>query len=460
MRIEFSNIIDSHKGKKALCVATGPSLRPYLSSINNLSKSNKEEYCFLSMNDFDKIFEMSADYRVVANSVLSIENEHQRYNQGPLLIYADSVDLTPVKRVEELLEIDYISYDQRHFNGEACFTTAECCDQITSGRLTIQEELQKYTGHEEMYSSGSTGALHMAAISIILGCKEIYIFGVDLDYEKGYATEKKDRNWDDFSPYVDSIVDDFRIIAESAEKIGAKIYSTCKGSPINKVIQYKRFHHGDNKKISSVILARGGSKGIPRKNVKQVKGAPLISYSIKASLASLSDETWVCTDDHEIAEESSKFGANILIRPPHLATDTSKSEEALLFFAEKINTDIIVFIQPTSPLIHHEYIDAGIKMVLSGTYDSVFSAFQEHWLPRWTFDEFALPDGWEMEDRPRRQDMPTSWVENGAFYITSRKNLIDSKLRYSGRIGIVEMPISRSFQVDSTDDLHIVERML
>lgn len=466
MRIEFSDIIDSHKGKTALCVATGPSFRPYLEQVKALSKENSKDYCFLSMNDFDKIFELRADYRVVANNVLSIEKEYLRYNKGPTLIYADSVDTTPRARVEELMSFDYLPYDQRHFKGDHCIWgegedgRAPCCEHIIPGRLTVQEELQKYTGCPELYSTGATGALHMVAISVLLGCKEIYVFGVDLDYTKGYATERKSRNWDDFGPYIDGIVDDFRIISESAEMAGAKIYSACKGSPINRVLEYKRFSRNGHRKISTVILARGGSKGIPGKNIKELNGKPLISYSIEASKASLSDDTWVCTDDQKIAEESSKYGANILMRPPHTATDTSKSEEALLFFAESIDTDIIVFIQPTSPMLKAEYIDKGIEMVLSGKYDSVFSAFEEHWLPRWTFDGNARPADWEMYRRPRRQDVEPLWVENGAFYITTKKNLIESKLRYSGRIGIVEMPASMSFQVDTPEDLRIIERLI
>ena len=148
------------------------------------------------------------------------------------------------------------------------------------------------------------------------------------------------------------------------------------------------------------------------------------------------------------------------MRPPHLATDTSKSEDALLFFAESIDTDIIVFIQPTSPMITSEHINRGIEEILSGKYDSVFSAFQEHWLPRWKFDGEARPFEWEVDNRPRRQDVEPLWVENGAFYITSKKSLLETKLRYSGRIGIIEMPMSISFQVDTPDDLRIIERLL
>ena len=92
-------------------------------------------------------------------------------------------------------------------------------------------------------------------------------------------------------------------------------------------------------KIVSVILARGGSKGIKKKNIIEIKNKPLIAFSIEASNNSLVDETWVSTDNEEIAYVSGKYGANILNRPKELATDTSKSEDALVHFANNVDFD-------------------------------------------------------------------------------------------------------------------------
>ena len=116
-------------------------------------------------------------------------------------------------------------------------------------------------------------------------------------------------------------------------------------------------------KIVSVILARGGSKGIKKKNIIEIKNKPLIAFAIEASNNSLVDETWVSTDNEEIAYVSGKYGANILNRPKELATDTSKSEDALVHFANNVDFDILVFIQPTSPLLSETYINDGIKMM-------------------------------------------------------------------------------------------------
>tara|TARA_R110000824_G_scaffold355947_1_gene543159 strand:- start:1686 stop:2330 length:645 start_codon:yes stop_codon:yes gene_type:complete len=209
-------------------------------------------------------------------------------------------------------------------------------------------------------------------------------------------------------------------------------------------------------KILSVILARGGSKGIPSKNIVELNGKPLISYTIEASLQSNVDETWVSTDSSEIASVSSTYGASVIDRPSEISTDTSQSEEALLHAAHDCEFDVVVFIQPTSPLIKSEDINKGLKMM--DKYDSVFSVTKEHWIPRWTMD--VKPFEWEINNRPMRQDKPETYIENGAFYITKRKNLLESKLRYSGKIGVVEMPLSRSFQIDTLDDLNLINTII
>tara|TARA_R110001592_G_scaffold8379_3_gene45887 strand:- start:2108 stop:2740 length:633 start_codon:yes stop_codon:yes gene_type:complete len=209
-------------------------------------------------------------------------------------------------------------------------------------------------------------------------------------------------------------------------------------------------------KIVSVILARGGSKGIPRKNLINLQGFPLISYTIKESIKSNVNETWVSTEDNEIKTISKKYGANVVDRPSKFSTDTSQSEEALIHFAQNIECDFVVFIQPTSPLLNSKYINKGINMIK--TYDSVFSAYKEHWQPRWTKNN--KPYKWDISKRPRRQDKEELFVENGAFYINSRDSILKNKLRYSGDIGIVEMPLHKSFQIDEPDDLILINKLL
>ncbi len=218
-----------------------------------------------------------------------------------------------------------------------------------------------------------------------------------------------------------------------------------------------------NKKVVSLITARGGSKGIPKKNILNIKGKPLISYTIQESLKSNVNETWVSTEDKEIAKISKKFGAQIIERPSELSNDIIMPDASLVHFAQNYDFDVLVFIQPTSPLLNFKYINLGLEMM--DKYDSIFSAYREHWLPRWRRENIlgtsvSVPVDWDISNRPRRQDMEELFVENGAFYITTKDNILESNLRYSKNIGIVEMPYYTSFQVDSNDDLEIIKKLL
>ena len=209
-------------------------------------------------------------------------------------------------------------------------------------------------------------------------------------------------------------------------------------------------------KFISVILARKGSKGIPDKNIVLLNNKPLIAYAIEASLLSKCDETWVSTDGESIKEVSLKYGASVLDRPEEFATDESSSETALIHFANNIECDYIVFIQPTSPLLLSTDINCGIKMM--SNYDSIFSGYKEEWSSRWSSKMETI--NWNGTDRPRRQESEDIFVENGAFYITSKKNLLKSKSRYSGNIGCIEMSLYRSFQLDTYDDLEFLRKII
>ena len=116
-------------------------------------------------------------------------------------------------------------------------------------------------------------------------------------------------------------------------------------------------------KIVSLIPARKGSKGITNKNLIDLCGKPLIYYSIQASKTSLVEETWVSSDSDEILDISKNLGVKTLKRPSEFSGDNATSESALMHFAEKIDFDILVFIQCTVPLIESEDINQGIKKI-------------------------------------------------------------------------------------------------
>ncbi len=211
-------------------------------------------------------------------------------------------------------------------------------------------------------------------------------------------------------------------------------------------------------KVVTIIPARGGSKGIPQKNIIDVNGQPLIHYSINASLRSEVNETFVCTNDSKIRTVSIEQGAKVEMRPDNLCDDIIMPDPTLVYFAEKQEFDVLVFLQPTSPLIKPEYINAGIAQMKTGKFDSVFTVTEEHWLPRW--DENVKPIDWDIKDRPRRQDRSKLFIENGMMYITTREQLLESGLRYGGRIGFVHVPLTDSFQIDTLEDLELMRKLL
>ena len=206
-------------------------------------------------------------------------------------------------------------------------------------------------------------------------------------------------------------------------------------------------------RVVALIPARGGSKGIPRKNLVDVNGHPLLAYAVRAAVASGVDETWVSSEDDEILATAERYGARALRRPAELATDTASSESALLHFAESVDFDRLVFIQATSPLILPEDIDRAVALL--DEYDSVLSVSH--------FSQFVWIDGkpnYDLQQRRRRQDSPPAFLETGSLFATSRKALLASRNRLSGRIGYCIVPKLRSFDVDTEEDLSVVRELL
>ena len=103
-------------------------------------------------------------------------------------------------------------------------------------------------------------------------------------------------------------------------------------------------------------------------------------------------------------------------------------------------------------------INTGIDKLLNTGYDSLFSVYREHWIPRWSLQ--VEPNNWDINNRPMRQNKDELLVENGAIYISTRKQLLSSQLRYGGKIGYIEMPLYRSFQIDTKEDVELIKRLL
>ena len=224
--------------------------------------------------------------------------------------------------------------------------------------------------------------------------------------------------------------------------------------------------------IVAVITARGGSKGIPQKNLKTVLGKPLIAYSIEAALQTKTlTRTIVSTDDKTIAEVSAQYGAEVpFLRPEHLATDTATSiavlQHAVTYLAEQegYKTDITVCLQPTSPLCSAEDIDQAINLCLQSGADSVVSLCQAKHHPFWMK---KIVDGrvhsFIEEDEQhytRRQDLPPVYQLNGALYVTRTKILLEQNLMLGEHTIPYIMPQERSIDIDTPADLRLAECIL
>lgn len=219
----------------------------------------------------------------------------------------------------------------------------------------------------------------------------------------------------------------------------------------------------NKKETHSVILARGGSKGIKNKNLLLINSKPLIYWSIKNSIESkMIDKTWVSSDSKEILEYSLSVGASIINRPSKFSSDRSSSEIAWLHAAKKIKNDAstIVGIQPTSPIRDSADFDMALKKFFKNKYDSLFTALKVKDFFIWEKKNTGIKANYNYKKRPRRQNINDKFLENGSFYIFNINKFLECKCRLFGNIGIFEMEKMKSFQIDDLEDVEIVERLL
>ena len=216
----------------------------------------------------------------------------------------------------------------------------------------------------------------------------------------------------------------------------------------------------------AIIPARGGSKGVPRKNVRLLAGKPLIAHSIEdAQESSLVDHVYVSTDDPEIATISVEYGAKIIERPAELANDTASSESALIhglqaLEQQNINPDLLVFLQCTSPIRTGVEIDQAIAKLKNEQADSLLSVSPSH---RFLWEEVngvAHSINYDYRRRPRRQDMNPQYVENGSIYVFKPWVLKENKNRLGGQISLYIMSEMAAVEIDSEDDFQMIDFLM
>jgi len=212
-----------------------------------------------------------------------------------------------------------------------------------------------------------------------------------------------------------------------------------------------------------VIPARGGSKGVPAKNVRRVGGVPLVARAVAtARRAALIDEVFVSTEDEQIALVAVEAGARIIRRPLDLAGDTASSESALLHALDSIaceGGDILVFMQSTSPFIDSGDLDAAIERVRDGESDVVFAAARTHGFLWRNTEVGAQGINHDERRRLRRQYSEPQFLETGAFYVMRVDGFRAAGHRFFGRVGVAVVPAITAIDVDTTDDLEVARRL-
>lgn len=210
----------------------------------------------------------------------------------------------------------------------------------------------------------------------------------------------------------------------------------------------------------AVIPARGGSKGVHRKNLRRVNGQTLISRSVRSCLDAERIKTViVSSDDPEILTEAESAGARPLLRPDSISGDLASSESALLHAVDALDLatdfDIILLVQCTSPFISPSDLDDAVQLLATGGYDSVFAAVETSeflWCPT---EDGLRGVNHSHEERKRRQDLPKQLKESGAFYAAKLDGFLSHHHRFFGNIGAVLVDPVTSIEIDNEFELQI-----
>ncbi|WP_122893848.1 acylneuraminate cytidylyltransferase family protein [Arcobacter peruensis] len=224
------------------------------------------------------------------------------------------------------------------------------------------------------------------------------------------------------------------------------------------------------KRVLSVIPARGGSKGLPRKNIIDLKGKPLIAWTIESSLKSkYISKTVVSSDDEEILDISKNYNAQTIKRPEEFSNDEASSE-CVVFHAlqylkkEDFEFDYVVLLQPTSPLRDEKDIDMAFEKLFEKEASALISVtlYDNKILKAFMLNSDGFMQGVSNNSFPfqRRQDLPKTYLSNGAIYIIEVEEFLERDSFYTDKTVSFEMSKEKSFDVDTIEDLKHIERQL
>ena len=217
-------------------------------------------------------------------------------------------------------------------------------------------------------------------------------------------------------------------------------------------------------KVVAIIPARGGSKGIPKKNILEFCGRPLIAWTILQAINTPEiDAVYVTSDDDEILDIATSYGVQKIERPDEISGDTSTSESAIAHALQGIEPApaIILMLQPTSPLRKPDDLSSAVRQFKTEMWDSGFSgAVLEDFLI-WKKNERGILEStnYDYKNRGRRQERKHEYVENGSIYLFKPEILVKNNNRMGGKIGVSLMDFWQSFEIDEPDDWELLETL-
>lgn len=217
--------------------------------------------------------------------------------------------------------------------------------------------------------------------------------------------------------------------------------------------------------VIALIPARGGSKGIPRKNIAPIAGRPLIAWTIAAALAARVDAVVVSTDDAEIAEIARQTGADVpFLRPAALAQDDTPGLDPVLHALDELpGYDVVMLLQPTSPLRGTSDIDAALELKTVTGAASVVSVSEAATHPYWTYaiaEDGRMSPLIDVAKVMRRQDLPIVHALNGALYVADADWLRRGRRFVDADTRAYVMPQERSVDIDTPFDWLVAEALL
>jgi N-acylneuraminate cytidylyltransferase len=219
--------------------------------------------------------------------------------------------------------------------------------------------------------------------------------------------------------------------------------------------------------IIAIIPARGGSKGIPKKNIINFCGKPLIAWTIEQCIKAKDvNDVWVSSDDDDILDVAKQYGAKTIKRPQDISGDTATSESTWLHAIDvlqqkNIPLDVILAPQVTSPLRETKDINNAIFKFVEGNYDSMFSASTTDDLFFWEESDTGIDSvNYDYKNRKRRQDIKEQIIENGSFYLFKPEIIKKYNNRLGGKIGYSKMEFWKMFEIDDLEDVKICSALI